>query len=85
MNVSHFKRLACWWRRLFLAALLTVVSFTLCVKPVYAAIDPGVAISAASFAYDVISKYLDSGSSDAEKATALSAYWNLDTGGFFNG
>ena len=74
MNVSHFKRLACWWRRLFLAALLTVVSFTLCVKPVYAAIDPGVAISAASFAYDVISKYLDSGSSDAEKATALSAY-----------
>ena len=74
MNVSHFKRLAYWWRRLFLAALLTVVSFTLCVKPVYAAIDPGVAISVASFAYDVISKYLDSGSSDAEKATALSAY-----------
>lgn len=74
MNVSHFKRLAYWWRRLFLAALLTVVSFTLCVKPVYAVIDPGVAISVASFAYDVISKYLDSGSSDAEKATALSAY-----------
>lgn len=74
MNVSHFKRLACWWRRLFLAALLTVVSFTLCVKPVYAVIDPGVAISVASFAYDVISKYLDSGASDAEKATALSAY-----------
>ena len=38
------------WRRLFLAALLTVVSFTLCVKPVCAAVDPGVAISAASFA-----------------------------------
>ena len=87
MNVSCLKRLFCRCQRLFLALFLAVIYSIFCVVPVHAVVDPGTAISAASFAYDVIVKYLDSKATEAEKATALSAYkdhWSASLTGHYS-